>query len=91
MKKMEKIPRFKSLEKEENFWATHDSTEYIDFSKAKPAVFPDLKPTSKTISVRLPEYLLEEIKILANKRGVPYQAMLKVLLAEKVRETNSVR
>ncbi len=91
MKKLKKIPRFKSLEEEENFWATHDVTEYVDFSKTKPAVFADLKPTSKTISVRLPEYLIKEIKSMANKRGVPYQSMLKILLAEKVQETIAVR
>ena len=64
----------------------HDSTEYIDYSKAKRTLFPNLKPTTKTISIRLPESLIEKLKVLANKRDVPYQSLLKVLLAEKVDE-----
>lgn len=86
MKKLKKIPRFKSLQKEEKFWATHDSGEYIDYSKVELGFFPELKPSSRTISIRLPQSLLEAIKLLANKQDVPYQSMLKVLLAEKVRE-----
>jgi len=86
MKKLKKIPRFKSLREEEKFWATHDSTEYIDYSKVELGFFPELKPSSRTISIRLPQSLVEAIKLLANKQDVPYQSMLKVLLAEKVRE-----
>ncbi|MDP2884536.1 MAG: BrnA antitoxin family protein [Ignavibacteria bacterium] len=91
MRKPRKIPKFKSTVAEERFWATHDSTDYIDFSKAELGFFPELKPASKTISIRLPQSLLEAIKLLANKEDVPYQSMLKVLLAEKVREALSLQ
>jgi predicted DNA binding CopG/RHH family protein len=91
MKKLKKIPKFKSIAEEERFWATHDSTEYVDYTKAEPAFFPELKPSNKTISIRLPESLIEAIKMLANKQDIPYQSMLKVLLAEKVREVFNVR
>jgi len=86
MKKLKKIPKFKSEDEEREFWARHDSTEYIDWSKSKLTVFPNLKPSSKTISIRLPESLLESLKLLANKRDVPYQSLLKILLAEKIQE-----
>ncbi len=86
MKKLKRIPRFSSLKEEEKFWATHDSTEYLEYSKAELGFFPELKPSSRTISIRLPESLIEAIKLLANKQDVPYQSMLKILLAEKVRE-----
>ena len=86
MKKLKKIPRFKSLKEEQAFWNTHDSTDYIDYSKVELGFFPELKPSSKVISIRLPESLLEAVKVLANKKDVPYQSMMKVLLAEKVRE-----
>jgi predicted DNA binding CopG/RHH family protein len=80
------IPAFKSEDEERTFWATHDSTEYLDWSKAKRAVFPNLKPSTKSISLRLPESILVGLKTLANKRDVPYQSLLKVFLAEKVEE-----
>ncbi len=91
MKKLKEIPKFRSLAEEERFWATHDATEYVDFSKVELGVFPELKPSSKTISIRLPESLVEAIKLLANKQDIPYQSMLKILLAEKVREVLSLR
>jgi len=91
MKKLKKIPKFKSLAEEERFWATHDSTEYVDYAKAEPAFFPELKPSNKTISILLPESLIEAIKLLANKQDIPYQSMLKVLLAEKVREVFNIK
>ena len=81
---MKSIPKFKDEAAERKFWAEHDSTEYVDWSKAKRAVFPNLKPSTKTISLRLPEALLEELKLLANKRDVPYQSLLKVFLSERV-------
>lgn len=81
-----RIPTFKSEDKERAYWATHDSTELIDWSKAKRAVFPNLKPSTKTISLRLPESTLSALKVLANKRDVPYQSLLKVFLAEKIDE-----
>src|SRR3990172_2648900 len=86
-KKLRKLPKFKSEQEEREFWAKHDSTDYVDWSKARLSIFPNLKPSSRTISIRLPEALLESIKLLANKRDVPYQSLLKILLAEKVQET----
>jgi predicted DNA binding CopG/RHH family protein len=86
MSKLKNMPKFKTEDEEREFWSTHDSTEYIDYSKAKRTLFPNLKPTTKTISIRLPESLIEKLKVLANKRDVPYQSLLKVLLAEKVDE-----
>lgn len=84
MSKLKKIPKFKDEDEEVEFWATHDATEYVDFSKAKKALFPNLKPSTKTISIRLPESLIEHMKQLANKRDVPYQSLLKMFLAERV-------
>ena len=81
---MKKIPKFKTEEAERKFWAEHDSTEYVDWSKAQRAVFPNLKPSTKTISLRLPQTMLEELKLLANKRDVPYQSLLKVFLSERI-------
>jgi predicted DNA binding CopG/RHH family protein len=72
---MNNIPKFKSEAEEREFWANADSTEYIDWAKARKAVFPDLKPSLKTISLRLPEFMIEELKLLANKRDVPYQSL----------------
>ena len=86
MKNLKPIPKFKNEKEERRFWMTHDSTEYVDWSKAKKAVFPNLKPTYKSISLRLPVYMLDEIKLLANKKDVPYQSLMKVFLAEKVKE-----
>jgi len=86
LKKLKKIPKFKSEKEEQEFWATHDSAEYVDYSKAEKAQFPNLKPSLKTISLRLPQSLIEHLKVLANKRDVPYQSLLKMFLAEKVEE-----
>ena len=86
MKNLKPIPEFKNEAKEREFWRTHDSTEYVDWSKAKKTVLPNLKPTYKSISLRLPAYMLDEIKLLSNKKDVPYQSLMKVFLAEKVKE-----
>ena len=86
MSKLKKIPKFKSEAEESEFWATHDSTEYVDYSTAKRIAFPNLKPSTKTISIRLPESLIEHLKVLANKRDIPYQSLLKMFLSEKVEE-----
>ncbi|MEX2525394.1 MAG: BrnA antitoxin family protein, partial [Gammaproteobacteria bacterium] len=77
-------PDFKTEAEERKFWESHDSSEYIDWSKAQPAAFPNLKPSTKTISLRLPEGLLDCIKIEANKRDMPYQSLIKAWLAEDV-------
>jgi len=81
---MKTIPDFKTEQEEREFWETHDSSEYLDWSKASLAVFPNLKPTTKAISLRLPEDLLAKIKVKANKMDVPYQSLMKTWLAEKV-------
>lgn len=83
---LKKLPKFKTEAAESEFWSTNDSTEYVDYSKARRATFVNLKPSTRVISIRLPESLIEQLKILANKRDVPYQSLLKVLLAEKVKE-----
>ncbi|MGB7582267.1 MAG: BrnA antitoxin family protein [Sedimentisphaerales bacterium] len=80
------IPKFKSENKERSFWARHDSTEFIDWKKAKKVVLPNLKPSVKTISIRLPEMMLEELKLLANKRDIPYQSLLKIFLADRLKD-----
>lgn len=83
-KKRKPIPVFKSEAEERTFWESHDSTDYVDWSEAKRVRFPNLKPSTKAISLRLPVDLLERIKIAANKRDVPYQSLIKVWLAEKI-------
>ncbi len=84
MKNFKVVPKFQSEAEERNFWLSHDSTEYVDWSKADVTVFPNLKPTTESISLRLPSYLLVRIKQLANKKDVPYQSLMKVFLSEKV-------
>jgi predicted DNA binding CopG/RHH family protein len=81
---MKTIPKFKNEAEEREFWESHDSTEYLDWSKAKRVNLPNLKPSLTSISLRLPNGLLERIKIAANKRDVPYQSLIKTWLAEKV-------
>lgn len=83
-RKLKPIPKFRSEAEERRFWETHDTTDYVDWSKAVDASFPNLKPTTTSISLRLPLSLLSDLKILANKQDVPYQSLLKVLLAESV-------
>ncbi len=79
-----KIPAFNSEEEERVFWAKEDSVEYVDWGKTKRAVFPHLKPSLKTISLRLPASMIEELKILANKKDVPYQSLMKLFLSERI-------
>lgn len=86
MSKLKKVPKFKSEKEELEFWSNHDSADYLDYSKAKRTLFPNLKPTTRTISIRLPESLIEHLKVLANKRDVPYQSLVKMFLVEKVEE-----
>ncbi len=80
-------PEFKTEAEEREFWETHDSTDYLDWNQAKPASFPKLKPSTKTISLRLPETLLDRIKIEANKRDMPYQSLIKAWLADDVNDS----
>jgi len=84
MKKPKPLPSFKTEAEERKFWETHDSTDDIDWSKAERVRLPNLKPSTAAISIRLPLALLEQIKIAANKRDVPYQSLIKMWLAEKV-------
>ena len=79
------VPKFASEAEERALWETHDSTEYLDWSKSQKAVLPNLKPTTKTISLRLPQHLLDSLKAAANARDVPYQSLIKVWLQEKLR------
>ena len=84
--KKKKVPKFRSEDKEREFWAKEDSTQYIDWSRAKRVILPNLKPSLKTISIRLPELMLSELKLLANKRDVPYQSLIKIYLAERLEQ-----
>ena len=83
-RRKKKIPAHSSEDRERAFWATRDSTEYVNWDDAEVATLPRLKPSTATISLRLPESLLNDLKILANQRDVPYQSLLKVYLAERV-------
>jgi len=85
-KKTTRVPRHKSEDAERDFWIREDSTAYIDWSRARRVILPNLKPSLKTISLRLPELMLAELKLLANKRDVPYQSLIKVFLAERLEE-----
>lgn len=85
-KKLKLIPKFKNEDEERDFWDTHDSTDYVDWDKAVHVSFPNLKPSTMIITVRIPVSLYEDLKILANKKDVPYQSLLKIYLAEKVKE-----
>lgn len=80
------IPKFKNEAEERAFWAVNDSADYVDWSKAIPVTMPNLKPSVRTISLRLPEIMLENLKMLANKRDVPYQSLLKLYLSERIEE-----
>ena len=80
------IPKFKSEAEEQEFWATHDSTGLIEWKSGGGGVFPELKPSTQTISLRLPKSLLAALKVIANKRDVPYQSLMKVFLAERLSE-----
>ncbi len=83
-KKSKKILKFKNEDQERAFWAKNDVTDYFDIKSGKKVNFPNLKPSTQTISLRLPEDLLEEIKVMANKRDVPYQSLIKILLRESL-------
>ena len=82
-RKLKPIPNFKSEAEERRFWETHDSSDYLDWAKAERVRFPNLKPSTTAISLRLPVALLERIKVAANKRDVPYQSLIEIWLAEK--------
>jgi predicted DNA binding CopG/RHH family protein len=90
MKKLKNIPKFKSEVEERDFWLKNESSEFINWQKAKPVTFPNLKPSTKTISLRLPESMLNDLKSLANKRDVPYQSFIKVILKERIDRESSL-
>ena len=79
-----RLPKFTGEDQERDFWAARDSTAYLDWKKAKRVALPKLKPSLKTISIRLPAWMIEDLKGLANQRDVPYQSLLKVFLAERI-------
>ncbi|MBI3920921.1 MAG: BrnA antitoxin family protein [Armatimonadetes bacterium] len=90
--KKQPIPRFRSEDDEREFWATHDATEFLDLTGAQSILFPNLKPSVKTISLRLPESLLDSLKVVAHRRDVPYQSLIKIILADAVeRELNTTK
>lgn len=84
MKNLKKIPSFKNEEEEIKFWDEHDSSDYIDWNKSSKTYFPKLKSTSESISIRLPSSLLTRLKIIANKKDVPYQSLMKIYLSEQI-------
>lgn len=81
---MKKIPTFRTEAEERDFWANADSSNYIDWSKAKRTMLPNIRPSLKTISLRLPELMIEELKLLAHKRDVPYQSLIKIFISERI-------
>lgn len=81
---VEPLPDFKNEDEEGAFWDAHDSADYLDWSQARSATFPRLKPSTKTISLRLPESMLNDLRLLANKRDVPYQSLIKIILQERI-------
>ena len=84
MKRPKSLPRFRDEDAEREFWAREESADYLDWSRAKRVVFPNLKPSTRTISLRLPESLLADLKVLAHRIDTPYQSLMKVYLAERV-------
>lgn len=81
-----RIPKFRNEDEERKFWDFHDSTEYIDWSKAKDITLSNLKPSVRSISIRLPEIMVEELKLIAHKKDIPYQSLMKLYISERVEE-----
>ncbi|MCX6044379.1 MAG: BrnA antitoxin family protein [Chloroflexi bacterium] len=82
--KQKAIPSFENEEEERAFWATHDSTDYLDWNEADVVILPKLKPSMRSISLRLPAFMLDELRLIANKRDVPYQSLIKIFLKERI-------
>ncbi len=91
MKTLKKIPKFKNEKEERAFWSDHDATEYIDFSESGRLSLPNLKPSTRSISIRLPESMLQRLKVIASGKDIPYQSLIKVYLSEKIRDDQSRR
>ena len=89
MKTSKKVPKFKNEKEEREFWANHDSTDYMDFSESTMASFPNLKHTTKSISIRLPVSLIDRLKVKANNMDVPYQSLIKIYLSDAVENGQS--
>jgi len=85
-----KIPKFQHEDEEREFWGTHSPLDYFDVESAKSSSFPALKPSLKSISIRLPEHLLESLKVLANKQDVPYQSLIKIFLARQLEQEKTI-
>ena len=90
MKKAKKTPKFNTEAEERAFWEEHDSSDYVDWTKAQAVTLQNLKPSTKTISLRLPEMLLDSIKLEANKRDMPYQSLIKVWLSDDVKKSRQI-
>jgi len=86
IKNLKKLPKFKNPDEEFEFWAKHDATEFVDMSKSEKVIFPNLKPTRRLVTLRLPLYLIDQLKTLANKKDVPYQSLIKLMLTKEVRQ-----
>ena len=86
MNKFKNIPAFKNEDEEREFWANNDSTEFVDWKKSEKVAFANLKPSTKTISLRLPEFILDELKIIAHKRDIPYQSLIKMFLKDRINQ-----
>ena len=86
LKKLKDIPIFDSEDEEREFWASADSTDFINWENAEVSVLPNLKPTTRTISLRMPESMLNQIRLIANQRDVPYQSLIKIFLKDKIKE-----
>ena len=86
MSKLKKIPEFKNEDEERKFWAENDSSEFVDWKKSEKVILPKLKPSTKTISLRLPEHILDELKMMALKRDVPYQSLIKIFLKDRLNQ-----
>ncbi len=84
--RMRKVLRFVSEDQERGFWTSHDSTDFVDWRQAERVKLPNLRPTTRTISIRLPESMIERLKVLANKRDIPYQSLLKMFVADRIEE-----
>lgn len=89
-KKIKQLPEFKNEDEEREFWATHKLSDVFDVKKGVSVVFPNLKPSTKTITIRVPESLLNDLKVIANKKDVPYQSLVKIFLDDKIKAENLV-
>lgn len=88
-KKLKPVPRFRNEAEERAFWESHDTADYFDLGQAQRVRFPNLKPSTTAISLRLPQHMLDRIKVIANFRDVPYQSLIKVWLSERLEATEA--